>query len=764
MALTPISNPATSRSVGKLLPSMTRLIDVNRCRVRPDDLIAHQGYGVLVTDVQGWIGNGLEGVYLHQTRFLSRFHLRVEQVAISCVSANVVDHHAITAYHLAPSPAGRAAEPPREKQGPSGSEVVHKAIEIQVNAFCGNGLHMDVIVTNHGLAAAELSLVFELQADFADFNEALAGKRQQKGLVERRWSESEGGGTLEFRYERDDLDLASRIVLGGAGRVSDLGDGLACSLHLAPQGSQLLTLALHPHFMGTDFAPFYGIDGSFDTGSLAAAKRREWEAGAQTIEAANPVVQAAWDQAVSDLVSLQVLEGEDAAPFMIVAGMPNYTGLFGRDAYLTSLQSMVLSPQTLRGALQVVTPFNAAEIDDEADAEPGKVLHQRQLGPLAQLKLSPFLAYYGDASTPGLFLLAAAAEFANTGDAAFFRSQRQALDGTLAWMAHNQDERGFYPYQTRSSKGVKNQSWKDSGEAVLTHDGRMVQDPIAMADIQALYYAGKQSLGLALIATGDEKAGHALVEEAEALKRRFNQAYWIENERFVAIALDPDGHQVRTVASDPGTCLAYGIIDDARTETVADRLMSDELFSGWGIRTLSARHPAYNPFAYHLGTVWPSPNAVTAFGLHRYGFNEHMIRLATGLFSASQIFDLDRLPEVFGGHARDARHPHPGLYPGACSPQAWSAGAVILLVNTFMGLTPFAPKRALVVDPALPEWLPELTVRNVRVGAARVALRAHRSGADTELEIIDAGGIDIVRAPALPPGQDRLAAAFRSML
>ena len=764
MALIHDHNPAASHRKGKLLPSTTHLNDVNRCTVRPDDLIAHQGYSVLVTDTKGWIGKGLEGVYLHQTRFLSCFHLRVEDAQLSCVSANTVDHHAITAYHLAHSPAGAAAKPPAERQDASGSEIVQKAIEVQVNAFCGTGLHLDVIVTNHGLAATDLTLVFELEADFADFNEALAGKRQQKGLVARRWSPATQGGTLELRYLRDDLDLASHMVLDGVERVSDLGSGLACPLHLAPQSSRLLTLAVHPHFLGTDFAPFYGTDGVFDQQGMPAIKRREWEAGAQTVQASNPAVQAAWDQAVSDLVSLQILEGDGAAPFMVVAGMPNYTGLFGRDAYLTSLQTMVLSPQSLRGALQVVTPLNATQTDDETDAEPGKVLHQRQLGPLAQLKISPFLGYYGDQSTPGLFLLAAAAEFANTGDTEFFRSQRRALDGTLAWMAHNQDERGFYPYQTRSTKGVKNQSWKDSGEAVLTHDGAMVHDPIAMADIQALYYAGQQALGLALIATGDEPAGHALIEQAADLKRRFNADYWMADEQYVAIALDAKGNQVRSVASDPGTCLAYGIIDDTRTQAVADRLMSEDLFSGWGIRTLSTKHPAYNPFAYHLGTVWPSPNAVTAFGLRRYGFDEHMFRLASGLFAASQIFDLDRLPEVFGGHARDARHPHPGLYPGACSPQAWSAGAVVLLVNTFLGLMPFAAKRALVVDPALPSWLPEMTVRNIRVGSARVALRARRCGSGTELDILDGGGIEILRAPALPPGQDRLAAAFRSLL
>ena len=669
------------------------------------------------------------------------------------------------AYHLAPSPAAGAAEPGGERAGPSGSETVQKGIELQVNAFCGGGLHVDIIVTNHSLAAAEATLALELTTDFADFNEALAGKRQQTGLVERRWTGSGDGGELHLRYLRADLDLASRIVLAAAAPVRDLGHALACKLRLEPQRPHLLTLDLHPHFLGEDVAPFYGIDGAFAADGFIAARRRSWAEDRETIEAANPAVQDAWEQAVSDLASLQVLDGDGAAPFMIVAGMPNYTGLFGRDAFLTALQSAALSPQTLRGVLSVVPPLNATQRDDELDAAPGKVLHQRQRGPLAQLKITPFLHYYGDQSTPGLFLLAAATAFAHTGDAAFFHSQRERLLGTLAWMEHNRDQRGFYPYQTRSTKGVKNQSWKDSGEAVLHADGSMVHDPIAMADIQGLFYAGQQALGLAFVATGDEAGGTALLREAEALKRRFNDAYWMQDERFFAIALDPDGRQVRSIASDPGTCLAYGIIDEARTQAVADRLMSDEMFSGWGIRTLSNRHPAYNPFAYHLGTVWPSPNSVTAFGLRRYGFDAHLFRLAAGLFAASQVFDLDRLPEVFGGHPRDARHAHPGLYPGACSPQAWSAGAVILLVNSFMGLMPFARRRALVVDPALPDWLPQLTLRNVRVGDARVALRARR-GADgrTELDVLDAGDVRIVRVGDVPAGRDRVRAGFRAML
>jgi glycogen debranching enzyme len=274
-----------------------------------------------------------------------------------------------------------------------------------------------------------------------------------------------------------------------------------------------------------------------------------------------------------------------------------------------------------------------------------------------------------------------------------------------------------------------------------------------MSDIQGLYYAGKQAVALAFAAAGEQDRADRLLAEARALKQRFNARFWMPEERYFAIALDPDKRQVKTVASDPGACLAYGIVDADKAAAVAERLMAPDMFSGWGIRTLSSRHPAYNPFAYHLGSIWPSPNSITAYGLKRYGFDAALHAVAEGQFAASQIFDLDRLPEVFGGHARDARHPHPGLYPGACSPQAWSAGAVILLVNTMLGLLPLAPRNTLVVDPCLPEWLPEVTMHNIQVGQSRAALRFRRDGSShTEVEVIDGGGLRIVQLP--PPRRD----------
>ena len=283
-------------------------------------------------------------------------------------------------------------------------------------------------------------------------------------------------------------------------------------------------MAVVPVFQGEAVEPFYGHDGSFPADALSIQARRDWVEGCAHLSAANQAVQAAWEQAVSDLASLQLLDGSGAEQFMIVAGMPNYTGLFGRDAYVTALQTAALNPATLRGALQVVGRWNAETTDDLYDAQPGKVLHQRERGPLAQLGKTPFLHYYGDYSTPGLFLLAAAADLAHTGDLAFFRSLRDKLLGTIEWMEKNADSEGFYPYLTRSPQGIKNQSWKDSGDAVLYPDGRMVKNPIAICDVQGLYYAAKQAVALAFAAAGEHGRADQLLAEARRAEAAVQRA------------------------------------------------------------------------------------------------------------------------------------------------------------------------------------------------------------------------------------------------
>ena len=756
-------DPAASRTTQKSENAALVLRDVNRCSVRPSDLITHRGYAVLVTGTRGWIEGEKEGFFLHQTRYLSRFSIQIEGADLKLISANTVDHHFLTAYHFAPSPAGRFAGPTPQNESSTGGEIVQKGIELQVNTFVGDGLHLDIFVTNHALASTRVTVLLDVAADFADLNETLAGRRQQNALVERVWDSiasqngAEAEGALALRYMHPKLQLETRLRIAGGDALTDTGHTLACTLALTPQQPRTITVDLAPVFEGRTIEPFFGRDGTFDAEAPATRARQHWLERCARLTTGNAVVQTAWDQAVSDLASLQLLDGPGEEPYMLIAGVPNYTGLFGRDALVTSLQSATLTPATLRGSLQAVSRWNATTTDDELDAQPGKVLHQRQRGPLAQLGLTPFLHYYGDHSTPGLLLLCATADLAYTGDLDAFRALRAKLLGTLDWMKGNIDADGFYAYQTRSKQGLKNQSWKDSGDAVLYPDGRMVKDPIAMADVQGLMFAGQQAVALAFDVAGEHQRAAELLADAAALKQRFNARFWMPEENYFAIALDSQGQQVRSIASDPGACLAYGIVDDDKAKSVADRLMAPDMFSGWGIRTLSSRHPAFNPFAYHLGSVWPSPNSIAASGLKRYGFVDHMHRLASGLFAASQVFDLNRLPEVFGGHTRDARHPHPGLYPGACSPQAWSAGAVTLLVQTLLGLTPFAPRGILVVDPAMPAWLPEITLHNIQVGGARASLAFRRDATGhTDVEVIEGGDLTIVRPAEQTPGVDRM--------
>jgi glycogen debranching enzyme len=346
---------------------------------------------------------------------------------------------------------------------------------------------------------------------------------------------------------------------------------------------------------------------------------------------------------------------------------------------------------------------------------------------------------------------------------------REKVLATLEWMDRDgdRDRDGLYEYETKAgSWGEKNQGWKDSREAILYEDGRLVKDPITLIGIQGLFYAAKQLMGLAFTSVAEERRGRQLLKEAEQLKRRFNETFWIPEERYFGLALDPAKKLIRTVTEDAGQCLAHGIIDDEKTEAVANRLMQPDLFSGWGLRTLSNRHPAYNPSAYHLGSVWPANNAVIGFGLKRYGFNRQLHQVAKGLLDATELFDLARLPETIGGHARDRRHPHPGIYPQANSPQAWSASAVVSLIHSMLGLIPVAPRKTLVVDPDLPEWLPELTLSNIRIGKARVELRFRpdKSG-HTEHQIVSCEGeLRIHRAAADRSGINRFAGPVREVI
>ena len=741
-----------------------KLALARRLRVDPEQLMAHCGEHMLALNRQGLIDASKDGYYFRQTRFLSRFGLSSQGRAVKPVSCVNVEPHATVAYYLSPTPAGREAAPPGDGD-PTGGEIVAKGIEIQINNFVGGGLHQDVFVANHGLVAADVALDFDFAADFADLAEVGSGERRQSAPVSRRFASiSPGEGELTLAYDHPRLDHATCINVAGEGELTGEANALRVVLHLGPQQSKRISIDVAPVFLGDRFSPWFGADGEPTEHFAARSRRLKWLKDASDLEASNARVQSAWSRAATDLYALQQLEGDGDEILTPIAGVPKYSGLFGRDSLVAGIQSLGLNRSTLNGALHAVGAWTAKEVDDRYDAEPGKVLHQRELGPLALLGETPFKHYYGDYSAPAYYLIGAATHFAQSANRRAFEDIRVKVEATLAWMDRygDIDGDGFYEYRTRAKDGLKNQGWKDSGQAILYPDGSYVRDPIAVAEVQGLFYAAKQTIACLFAEFGESERAAELFNEAARLKQRFNERFWMPDLGFIALALDPEKKQVRTIASNAGVCLASGIVDDDKTHAVVDRLMQPDMFSGWGIRTLSSEHPAFNPLSYHLGSVWPVSNAHACVGFKRYGFNDAFHRLAEAAFDATSLFDFDRLPEVFGGHERAPRWPHPGLYPDACSPQAWSASAIVQICHMMTGVMTLAPLKTLVIDPALPDWLPQVVLRNLWIGDERASIILRRTAnGDTDYEIAEgAEGWRIVRLEPGRPGRDRFAMAL----
>jgi glycogen debranching enzyme len=408
--------------------------------------------------------------------------------------------------------------------------------------------------------------------------------------------------------------------------------------------------------------------------------------------------------------------------------------------------------------------LNAARIgrriDDQHDEEPGKVLHQARHGPLSELGLDPYGGYYGDWSTSPDFLIFLGQYLAWTGDLDTIRRLLPAARQALGWLDRyaDLDGDGFIEYQTRAEDGLKNQGWKDSATAIVDEHGRSVDNPIASSELQGYHYAALRYSALVFTATGDRLYAADLVGRAARLRRRFHEAYWMPEHHCYALALGPDKQQVRSVNSNDGQLLATGIVPSRVARTVAQRMLEPDMFSGWGMRTLSAEHVAYDPFSYHRGSVWPVEAGTFALGLARYGCWEQLHRLAEATFAAASLFEGHRLPEVLSGLPRDDAHPYPGVYPRACSPQAWSASAIIAIVQALLGLRPIAPLRTILVDPHLPAWLPDFTLEGIRLGNARfdLAVRRDRHGGAT----VQCLGDDRVAVVHRPFRQSRRAAVL----
>lgn len=721
----------------------------------------------MATSPDGFVFKHKEhGLWVYQSRMLSRYRWLVNGKPPLMAANSNLQQHSWLGYYIA-SPANVKATGLDEKN------PAQQTIELRLSRQVGPGLHEDVDVTNFSRFSTSIRLELEVESDFADPGEA-GGRRRQKGRLRTHWRTlTDQGAELTFdyhaahRYDHQGnrgtacLHRGIRLVLGCTGSKPHYRRGkIRFNLRLAPHGSWHACLKWMPQIEGQERRIETGCH--FLDSSEWGRKRMKFvdEATAFTSPESTSltgVVVGAIEQSKHDLAALRLYDldqhdGQRDRGWTPAAGLPAYVGLFGRDALAASWQALMLSPKMTIGTARELAKSQGSRVNDWRDEQPGKIVHELHTNPLSVLNFDPHSRYYGSVTGAIYFGVVVAGLWHWTGDKELVRPLVQTALKGLQWADKygDIDGDGFCEYLTRSEQGEKNQGWKDSGDAIVYEDGTQVPDPLGTCEMQAFIYASKMHLSEVLWWLGEVELAEKLFHQAEELKKRFNEAFWMEDENYIALGLDSQKRQIRSIASDPGHCLASGIVDQSMAERVGQRLMQEDLFSGWGVRTLSARHPAFNPYAYHRGTVWPVENAVFALAFARYGLHNLMHRLCAAQFEACGLFDYYRLPEVFAGHQRDQQHPFPAIYPRSNWPQAWSASAPFTFLQALLGIYPYAPLKTLLMDPHLPEWLPEISLHNMRIGLASVSIRFFRTPiGNTDYEILDQRGkLHIVRQPS----------------
>jgi glycogen debranching enzyme len=700
--------------------------------------LAFRDYTVLVLHPDGTItGEDRCGLYDHDCRVLSRYRLTIDGRLLDCAAGGRLTADTWTA----------ALRLSTGKPTPEGPMLPQDDIELRLERRVGGGMIERLELRNHSMAPRSLALELELDADFADVQE-IGGERRQQGRTRVEWDEDQRQLCWSYRAEHggrvDERGTRVQIVRCDSPPRRE-GTRLSFDLQLEARGTWSATTVVESLFRGEWTRP-----------------RLEPET---TPARATVTASAAFERAAQDLYALRNRELESDGGWVVNAGVPTYTGLFGRDLLTAGWQAAMAWPQIMRGALDVIARSQATVDDPWRDEEPGKPVHEIRCGPLSELQIIAQSAYYGTQTTSALFPFVLSELWHWSGDTDALRRHRSTAERALRWAEAygDRDGDGFLEYLRRSPVGLKNHGWKDSDEGIRYPDGSMVADPIATVEEQAFAFLALCRTAEICVALDDEAAARSYLERARRMRDAWQAAYWLPDLGFYAMALDPEKRPVATVASNPGHALAAGLVPSELAPQVAERLMSDELFSGWGIRTLSREHPSYNPWAYHLGTVWPVENATFALGFKRYGLDRHVDRLIGGMLDAATMFEAGRLPEALGGQSRDELA-YPTAYPMSNVPQAWSASATMQLLQITLGLYPFAPAHVLaLIRPRLPASLPEVEVRDLRVGDATVSLRFRRNrDGSAEHEVIEQHGrLFVVGAP--PPNDPSPGAGGRAM-
>jgi glycogen debranching enzyme len=654
------------------------------------------GSTFVVSDVSGDIEaspSDPSGLFAYDTRFLSTWILTINGERLSALSVDDLQYFE-TRFFLVP--------------GAGTVYVDAKLSVIRQRSVC-NGFHEDLTITNHDSEPVSLAIRLEAGCDFADLFE-VKDALQKKGSYLTRFED----GRLVFGYRRETLSRSTEISPSLPCALDE--HGLTFEITLGPDDTWKVGLDIIATVLESS-------DGAGEAQILAAQTPQQPKEMADSLakwmdEA--PRLASDWDplertyrRSLMDLAALRfspISAGQRAFP---AAGLPWFMAMFGRDSILTSMQVLPFKPELASATLRELGRRQGIRVDDFREEDPGKILHEMRYGEMTAFEERPHSPYFGSADATSLYVVLLDEYEKWTGDSKLVQELELESRAALNWIDEYSDLQGngYVSYKRRNEEtGLENQCWKDSWDSISYHDGTLPSFPRATCELQGYAYDAKiRGARLARMFWNDTAFAEKLEREAADLKRRFNHDFWMEEGEYFAIALDGDGRKVDSLTSNIGHLLWSGIVDGDKAEAVVRHLMSERMFSGWGVRTLAVGETCYNPIGYHVGTVWPFDNSFIAWGLRRYGFKEEAAQIAAGILEAAQYYD-GRLPEAFGGYPRPMTK-YPVQYPTACSPQAWSTGAPLLLLRTMLGLEPTGNR--LLVDPALPDVIGHLEILDI---------------------------------------------------
>lgn len=655
------------------------------------------------------VGMGQQGIFHQDTRHLSQLELRVSGIRPLLLSSSVQEDNIVLSADL--------TNPDIDL--PSGELLPHGLLHLRRNKFLVDGGCLEhITVTNYAQNALDVEMSFSFAADFADIFEVRGHSRERRGTF---LPEQVEGAMVTLAYRGLDHVLRRTSIRSSLPPSKVSADQIGVTLHLEPQQDAVLVLDVVCD-CNEEAARSFAYDGSLQK---VIHERRVSPLVDFHIYSSNEQFNDWWNRSKTDL---EMMLTETPLGYYPYAGVPWFSTEFGRDGIITALELLCPAPEVARGVLAFLAATQATAKDPERDAEPGKILHETRKGEMARLGEVPFGSYYGSVDSTPLFVMLAAAYLERTADAEFLRSIWNNIEAALEWIDRygDVDGDGFVEYARQTEEGLLQQGWKDSQDSVFYSNGTLAKGPIALCEVQSYVYAARMGIAAAAAKLGYTSTAAKQRAKAAELRTKFEAAFWSDELSTFAMALDGDKRQCKVRSSNAGQCLFSGIASESHVRLVMKSLLSPGLFSGWGVRTIACEEKRYNPMSYHNGSVWPHDNALIAYGAIHCRDKELPLKILSGLLDLSLFVDLRRLPELICGFPR-RQGKGPTLYPVACSPQAWAAGACFLALQSCLGLTISAKEsRIYLRHTALPESLQWVRIQNLRVGAASVDLEFHR--------------------------------------